>query len=397
MTQYDIIIIGGGMVGASLACALRDTALRIALVDAAPLNTTDDPRLIALNYSSYCLFNNIHVWDLMAPHAEAIKQVHVSDRGHLGMTRLNASDVGLAALGYVVPAKYINAALDKTLNQNSTERITILRPAKLKTLSQASGVATLTIEAADDEIQLTAKRVIGADGTHSTVREQLNITNEITDYQQSALVTVTTLNRPHQQIAYERFHQSGAIAMLPLTEQRCATIWTDEKNVITALQQLDDGAFLAELQQQFGYRAGRLLCVGKRHVFPLQMVKTSQTHKERVLLIGNAAHTLHPIAAQGLNLALAEIAMLAQVIVDNPTLTDWQPYLDWQQQQETASSGLSHQLPQLFANDFSLVNFIRQLGLIGLDLIPPLKRRFAWRAMGRSHNTPRLLLKNHSL
>jgi 2-octaprenyl-6-methoxyphenol hydroxylase len=393
MTQYDIIIIGGGMVGASLACALRDSPLRIALVDAAPLNTADDPRLIALNYSSYCLFNNLRVWDLMAPHAEAIKQVHVSDRGHLGMTRLNATDVGLAALGYVVPAKYINAALDQILSQNTNGRIAVLRPAKLKTLTQTDSLATLTIETAAGEIQREAKLVIGADGTHSTVREQLAITNEITDYQQNALVTITTLNRPHQQIAYERFHPGGAIAMLPLTEQRCATIWTDEKSVITQLEQLDDAAFLAELQQQFGYRVGRLLGVAKRHVFPLQMVKTSQTHKQQVLLIGNAAHTLHPIAAQGLNLALAEIAMLAEVLLDNPALTDWQPYLDWQQQQASASSGLSHQLPQLFANDFSLMNFIRQVGLIGLDIIPPLKRRFAWRAMGRSHHTPSLLLK----
>jgi 2-octaprenyl-6-methoxyphenol hydroxylase len=373
MQPFDIVIIGGGMVGASLACALRDTSLRIALVDAAPLNTENDPRLIALNYSSYCLFNNLGVWDAMASHAEAIKQVHVSDRGHLGMTRLNASDVGLSALGYVVPAKYINAALDHTLNQHAanhpeSQHITILRPAKLKMLTQTDKLATLTIETESGEIQLETKLVIGADGTHSTVRAELGITSEVTDYQQSALVTITTLNRPHQNIAYERFHTSGAIAMLPLTEQRVATIWTDEKEVIAHLLQLNDAEFLAELQKQFGYRVGRLMSVAKRHMFPLQMMKTTQTHKQQVLLIGNAAHTLHPIAAQGLNLALAEIAMLAQVILDTPQLTDWQPYLDWQQKQESASAGLSHQLPRLFASDFSVMNFIRQLGMIGLDI-----------------------------
>jgi 2-octaprenyl-6-methoxyphenol hydroxylase len=385
--QYDIIIIGGGMVGGSLACALRHTSLRIALVDAAPLHTQDDPRLIALNYSSYCLLNNIGIWEALNSHATAIKQVHVSDRGHFGITRINASDVNLSALGYVVPAKYINAAID-----NNLEGISLFRPAKLKTLIQSEQGATLRIETENGEIELSTQLVIGADGSYSTVREQLGIPSDTIDYHQSALVTITELKRSHNNIAYERFHAAGAIAMLPLTEQRSATIWTDKTDVIEHLLQLNDADFLAELQKQFGYRAGRLLRIGKRHVFPLKMLSTTQMRQQHVILIGNAAHTLNPIAAQGLNLALAEIAMLAEIIQDNPTNINWQSYIEWQQKQQATSTQLSHQLPLAFSSDFSLLNFVRQIGMIGLDICPPMKRGFTRRALGRTAHTPKLLL-----
>lgn len=389
--QYDIIIIGGGMVGGSLACALRDTSLRIALVDAAPLNPTQqDPRLIALTHSSYCLLNNLNIWNELAPHAEPIKQVHVSDRGHFGITRLNASDMGLSALGYLVPAKYINAGIDTLLN--NSPHITQFRPAKLKTLTQSENGVTLIIATETGEITLESKLVIGADGSHSTVREQLGIKSETTDYGQSAIVTATTLQRSHQNIAYERFHRNGAIALLPLTEQRAATIWTDTTDAIQQLMQLDDAAFVNELQKQFGYRAGRLLNVSQRHVFPLYRLKVEKTVQQHVLLLGNAAHTLNPIAAQGLNLALTEIAVLAEMLIDNPNQTNWQPYIEQQQRQETASTQLSHHLPWFFSHDILLLNTARQLGMIGLDICPPLKRHFAWRAMGRTTKTPRLLL-----
>jgi 2-octaprenyl-6-methoxyphenol hydroxylase len=395
MNAYDIIIIGGGMVGASLAAALRDAPFTIALVDAAPVQNTDDPRLIALNDSSCCLFQHLGIWDALLPHAAAIKQVHVSDRGHFGITRLNANDVKLDALGYVVPAKYINAALDDVLQQEQSN-LKIFRPAELITLTQQDDQVTVQLTTTSGACTLTGKLVIGADGTHSTVRAELGIDSDITEYEQSALVTITTLNRPHQGVAYERFHPGGALAMLPLTGQRAATIWTDDKNVIADLLNASDADFLATLQQQFGYRLGRLLATGQRHFYPLRMIKSTQLLKQRVLLIGNAAHTLHPIAAQGLNLALAEIAMLVQVLMDTPTLSDWQPFLRWQQQQIAASARLSHQLPQLFGSAFSLLTLVRQIGMLGLDLTPPLKRRFTWRALGHTNDTPRLLLKKNS-
>jgi 2-octaprenyl-6-methoxyphenol hydroxylase len=382
MQQYDIIIIGGGMVGASLACALRDTPLSIALIDAAPLSTQDDPRLIALNYHSYSLFEELHIWPNLAPFAAAIQQVHVSDRGHFGKVRINANDMGLSALGYVVPAKHINAALNETLN--TQKNVKIFRPAKLKSLAQTDSTATLGIETAAADILLEGTLIIGADGSHSTVRELLGITTHTVDYQQSAIVTVTTLQRPHKNIAYERFHPQGAIAMLPLVGQQCATIWSDKTATVQELMQLDDEAFLQRLQHNFGYRLGKLIGVAKRHVYPLQMLQSDQQIKQHVILIGNALHTLNPIAAQGLNLALTEISMLAKnIIAQTETLAtpNWQQYLAWQQQQQSASTKLSHQLPRLFSQNSTLLNIARQIGMVGLDICPPLKRRFAWRAL----------------
>jgi 2-octaprenyl-6-methoxyphenol hydroxylase len=383
--RYDIIIVGGGMVGASLACALRDTPLNIALVDAMPVNTTDDPRLIALNYSSFRLFDNLDLWPLLAPHAAPIQQVHVSDRGRMGMLRIKSQDLQLPVLGYVVPAKNINAALNTALS----ERISIFRPATLKKLSQQDTHAELVIETIDGDIELEGNLIIGADGSHSTVRDLLGISTKTVDYQQSAIVTITELSRSHQNIAYERFHNTGALAMLPLTENRCATIWTDENSIVKNLMQMDDDAFLAALQTQFGYRLGRLQKIAKRHTYPLQLLKSTKKSDRHVLLIGNAAHTLHPVAAQGLNLALSEIAMLAESLSEQSNL---QKFFDWQSQQESASTQLSHQLPALFTKKFFLASFARQLAMIGLDICPPIKRRFANKAIGRIGNLPQLLL-----
>jgi 2-octaprenyl-6-methoxyphenol hydroxylase len=388
---YDLIIIGSGMVGASLAAALRESALKIALIDSTPPHPAEDHRLIALNYSSYCFFKNIGVWDKLAPYAESIQQVHISNRGHLGAVRLCANELNLATLGYVVPAKYINAALQNLLE--TQKNITLFRPATLKNFTQHATHVSAQLQTAENEILLDGKFLIGADGTQSTVRTQLGIPIETIDYAQNALVTVTELQRPHLNMAYERFHATGAIAMLPLKENRCATIWTDSTKTIQELLELDEAAFLAILQKQFGYRLGRFQAISKRYTYPLKMLTSTQIHNARVLLIGNAAHTLHPIAAQGLNLALAEIAMLTQIILldaDNP---NWEKYLAWQQQQQTASTQLSHKLPWLFANDFSLIHFGRQLAMIGLNNCPTLKKEFARRAMGRTTALPRLLLE----
>ncbi len=390
---YDLVIIGSSMVGASLACALRDTSLQIALIDAAPL-TIEDPRLIALNDSSCCLFKNLNLWEKIAPYATAIQQVHVSHKGRFGITRLAAEEIGLTSLGHVVPAHYINAALQNVLF--SAKNITILRPAKLKALSQTDAHAALTLATASGEQEIEGKIIVGADGSDSMVRKLTDIPTDVIDYQQSAIVTITELQKSHQQIAYERFHQTGAVAMLPLMGQQCATIWTDSHASISSLMQLDDTEFRLALQKQFGYRLGCLIKTNKRHVFPLQQLRAKQWIKQNVILIGNAAHTLHPIAAQGLNLALYEIAILAETILEQTqhqktlSLQPLQEKIDARQQ---ISARLSHRLTWLFTTDFFMINKIRELSMIGLDIFPFVKRHFILRALGRTHYVPQLLLE----
>lgn len=390
--QFDIIIIGGGMVGAALARALRASSFKIALVDAAPAETSDDARLIALNHSSYILLNNLDIWKTLAPHAAAINQVHVSHRGHFGMSRLLASDLQLSALGYVVPAKYINQALYQHI-----ENMTLIRPGILQDLIQYSDHVKIVINTPEGEKHITGKIVIGADGTHSTVRKLLQIPTKIHDYAQSALVTITELQRSHNNIAYERFQKKqGAIAMLPLIGNRVATIWSDTRENILALQKISTAEFLSRLQKQFGYRLGRFNSIHERFVYPLQSIQAEQKVKQRVILIGNAAHTLHPIAAQGLNLAFYEIAALCDYLtehhIEKISLTDFAT------QQQKISLTLSHYLTRIFSEDFFadifMIRAARQLGMIGLDMCQPLKKHFVKQAIGQTGRVP-LLLRDH--
>lgn len=363
---YDIIIVGGGMVGASFAYALRDTPHRIALIDNTALNPLDDHRLIALNTSSQAFLKQCELWEKLESFATPIHEIHVSERGSFGMTRLQQQN-----LGYVVPAKNINAILYEHLAQT---KIDILRPANLTQLTEFDDQVEIKISTPQGEKTLTSKILIGADGSHSTVRKLLNIPTKSIDYQQSALVTITTLQRHHRYVAYERFHTTGAIAMLPLEDNQCATIWSDKTAIISELKQLSDAAFLQRLQQQFGYRLGRLCATQKRHVFPLHFIQAELMGKQHTLLIGNAAHTIHPLAAQGLNLAFQEVAQLVQIIL--------QQSLDIKQLQKVFlprqhfSLQLSHRLNRLFSTDFFLLNCARQLGLLSFDILPFIKQRF---------------------
>lgn len=382
--QYDIVIVGGGMVGAAMAAGLAQLNQRIALIDASPLDAADDHRLIALNHTSHCFFKNIGIWSDLAPHAAPIQRIHVSHQGHFGVTRMAAHECHLDALGYVVPAHYINKALYSRLNH-----IDLIRPARLQALSQDAEGVMLTMTTPTDEKIIFAKSVIGADGTQSTVRDLLQIAVEKKDYQQSALVTVTTLQREHNHIAYERFLTRGAIAMLPLSGQRVATIWTDDNPRIEELLALNDAQFIAECQKHFGYRLGRLLSVSQRFCYPLQRLRAKQTVQGRVLLMGNAAHTVHPVAAQGLNIALFEVAALIEHVAKYHSLHDFsidELPLQFSQQ-------LSHRLLGIFSADFFGLNTVRQWGMVGMDACVFAKRQLLERAFGQVGQMPALLLQ----
>lgn len=398
MQQYDLIIVGGGLVGAGLAAALRQSPLRIALIDA-KLPSSDDPRLFALNTSSCQFLENLNVWQQINKYASAIHQVHVSHQGHFGAVRLNRDEVNLSALGHVIPARYIEAALNEELQ--ALPNCTVYRPATLQAIHQENNQVQLRIVTENGEIKLQAAIVIGADGTESTVRKLLNIKTDIFDYEQGALVTRTQLHHTHHNIAYERFEKNGgAIAMLPLINNECATIWTADKQTISQLRELSDAEFLAVLQKEFGYRLGRLQSISQRHFFPLRMVRAEKAVEQSVLLLGNSAHTLHPIAAQGFNLALYEVAALAEVILEKSskqqaiTTQDLQGIHAHTQKQQAASIGVSHRLSRLFTSSSPFVGLAAQLGMISLDITTPIKKRFIKQMMGRKGSVPRLLLSD---
>lgn len=387
--RFDLIIVGGGLVGAGLAAALRQSPLQIALIDAR-VPSNDDPRLFGLNSTSCHFLKNLGIWEQLAEHAAPIHQVHVSRKGRFGAVRLQREDLKLKELGNVIPARHIEHAL----NTMSLPNVTLFRPAQLKAITQQDGVASLTLITETGEKILQSSIVIGADGTESTVRKCLNIKTDITDYDQSAIVTRTQLSRSHQHIAYERFTDNGAIAMLPLTGNECATIWSAETTFISELMTLTDAEFLVALQKEFGMRLGPLQGISQRHLFPLRMVRAEKMVDQCVFLLGNSAHTLHPIAAQGFNLALYEVATLVDAIMTHETFTaaELQEISHKTQSQQATSIGVSHRLSQLFANESACVNIGLQLGMIGFDLVTPLKKRFLEGMMGKTRYVPSLLL-----
>jgi 2-octaprenyl-6-methoxyphenol hydroxylase len=398
MRYFDLIIVGGGAVGAGLSIALKETGLKIALIDATAYKH-DDPRLFALNAGSCQFLKNLRLWPVLAQHAAVINQVHVSSQGYFGAVRLRSDEIALPELGHVIPARYLDEALQKALLD--LNHCTVYRPAKLQTLSQSDHLAQLTILTEEGEqLLLQAPLVIGADGTQSTVREQLSIQTTVFDYEQSAIVTKTTLHRSHHHIAYERFTPQGAIAMLPLTGNECATIWTADNKTITDLMAMTSNDFLSHLQQTFGYRLGKLVAVENRNTFPLRMVKAEKPMQGCVYLLGNAAHTLHPIAAQGLNLALYEVAVLVESLTKKMnqgqlfSANDFESVYSRIQRQQANSIGFSHRLASLFSKPSWLLGLTVPIGMMGLDIATPIKKRLMEGIIGRRGCVPRLLLSD---
>ena len=394
--RYDLIIVGGGLVGAGFAAALKPAGLRIALVDAR-LPSSDDPRLFALNASSCQFLSNLGLWPQLAPHAAPILQVHVSHQGHFGAVRMHHDDVNLPSLGHVIPARYIETALNDTLL--TLPNTDVYRPARLKMLNQTEQEAAVILDTDDGEIILHAAVVIGADGTASTVRKLVNIPVDVVDYQQSAIVTRVGLRRAHHNIAYERFYAHGAIAMLPLPGDESACIWSANHAEAERLAALSDDNYLSEMQKLFGFRLGRLQSIQQRHIFPLQMMRAERTHDGCVLLLGNSAHTLHPIAAQGFNLALYEAAVLVEGMLkklnscESVTATDLHAILEQSRQQQSVSVSVSHWLAQIFSYDSAPANLLLSLGMTGFNAVTPLKKKFTSVMTGRSGRVPSLLMR----
>ncbi len=392
--RYDIVIIGGGLVGTGLAAALRDSGFRIALIDAR-MPSNNDHRLFALSASSCQFLQNLDLWQKLATHAAPIHQVHVSRQGRFGAVRLKREEARVAALGHVIPAREVETVLNDLVAALPEQICNIYRPAKLLSLTQQAACVELNIETAEGKLALEASVVIGADGTESTVRNELKIAVEETDYQQTAIVFKTSLQRSHQHIAYERFTNDGAIAMLPLPDNQCASIWSVANEKAAQLLAMDDATFLQSLQNEFGYRLGKLRAVSPRQTYPLRMRRAKQMVAGRIMLIGNAAHTLHPIAAQGFNLAVREAAALVDAFAAaNGDATQVNLEKAYQQtlKQQNMSMGVSNKLPDLFSSQNALLSVVVQLGMIGLDVLSPFKQYFIKGMMGRGGAVPSLLL-----
>lgn len=388
MSRVQLAIIGGGLVGASLVLALQEGARqrgwRIVLIEPfAPGNSYQpsyDARSSALSYGTRQIYERLGLWPALSARAEPIRQIHVSDRGRFGATRLSAESEGVPALGYVVENAWLGQCLWQALD---AEVVEWRCPAEVTALQALGDGYRLTL---NDGSQLDCDLAVLADGGRSGLREQLGITVKTTPYGQNALIANISTAEAHQGQAFERFTDEGPMALLPLSENRSALVWTRQGSDAQRLAALPDREFLAELQQVFGYRLGALTQVGARHLYPLSLVEASEQVRPHLVVLGNAAHSLHPIAGQGYNLSLRDTLALAEALLDSPaTPGDFsvlQDYLQRQRLDQQLTVGFSDQVTRLFSTAQPLLVAGRNLGLLGLDLLPPAKHWFARQAMG---------------
>ncbi len=392
-TDFDILIVGGGMVGASLALALKNTSLTIAIIEAFAPDSTQQPsyddRGIALSYGSQRIFESMGLWPQLSTYCTAITDIHVSDRGHFGITRLSAEDENVPALGQVITARSMGIVLNQALAQQ--DNLELFSPNNVTSLIQHKNHVELTLKEGQ---KLTAKLVVAADGAQSTIRQLLGLDALTRDYGQTAITANITPERPHQRRAFERFTDAGPIALLPMSDNRCSLVWTVKSGDEVDILNLSDQDFLAQLQDRFGYRLGKLMQVGQRNSYPLKLMQADQPTQQRIVLIGNAAHSLHPIAGQGFNLGLRDVAALADVLSNQPEdcgvprlLHDYAQWRLDDQDNVINSTGL---LVDLFSNDNPLLGHFRGAGLALVELFPPAKHWLARKSMGLARKQPKL-------
>lgn len=381
------------MVGASLAIALQNSPLKIAVIEAQPLQTDSQPsyddRGIALSFGSQRIYQSMGLWPDIAAYATPIKYIHISDRGRFGVTRLSADKEQVPALGQVLTAREFGHQLNDRLQRQSN--LTLLCPAQVTAIEQQAHHVELTLNSNES---YRAKLIVAADGKNSTIRQLLGLGSWQQQYAQTAVTANISTDKKHQGWAYERFTDSGPMALLPMSDNRSSLVWTVKSGEENLLLNCSDEEFLQRLQQRFGYRAGRFVRVGQRHSHPLTLMQADMPVQNRVVFIGNAAHSLHPIAGQGFNLGLRDVAVLADLLdntqQDCGDMRLLQAYQQWRQQDQDQVIKATDKLVKLFSNDISLLGHLRGASLAMMDNLPPAKRWLAQKSMGLGQKQPRL-------
>lgn len=385
--QVDVLIVGGGLTGAALMLALVGMGLRIRLVEAHGFNerisTNFDARTLALAPASMRILQMLGVWPQLLTHATPISSIHVSQTQRFGRALMNYSADNPA--GFVVEMQHINSTLHHLLEYKN-----IIAPATLVSLDCQSGRAVIKEQEAEHTI--TAGLVVAADGARSTVRQLAGLPVNLKNYHQQAIVANIAINRSHHNRAWERFTATGAIALLPMSDNRLALVWALPPNDASQLMAMTDSDFLKQLQQAFGYRPGRFIKVGKRSMYPLQQAIMPKQTAWPLVFVGNAAHSLHPVAGQGFNLGLRDVAVLAQCInqygLNADMLSHYQAMREYDQ---TAIIHLTDGLIQAFTSSLPGLGMLRGLGLLAFDNSGLLQTALTHHARGFSGVVPDLV------
>lgn len=408
--KVDVAIVGGGMVGASLALALRGLDVDVLIIEGVAPGSSAQPsfddRTTALGNASRRIFESLGVWGDIAPHAAGIRTIHVSDAGRFGFARLRAEEQGIDAFGYVVANRVIGTALWQRLSASeatlaASGGISLRVPARPEDIEITADGAKFTVVSDEKgREQVEARLLVAADGAHSAVRAAAAIEADVEDYDQIAIVANVGADRPHDGTAYERFTPTGPLAVLPLYDGSYGVIWSCRPQDAAGVLSLDDDSYLRELQARFGWRAGRFVQAGRRVSYPLKLTRAAATTATRTVLIGNAAQALHPVAGQGFNLGLRDAAMLAEVIanageggvvggdVGAPDLL--RRFTDWRAADRGGVVRFTDGLVKLFGSSRPGVGILRNLGLLMFDLAPPAKSALARVSAGFGGPTPRL-------
>lgn len=397
--DVDLAIVGGGLVGTSLALALGPSGLRVALIegvapDAAAQPSFDD-RTTALGNGTRRVFEALGVWSAMECEAAPIRQIHVSDAGRAGFARLDAREHDIDAFGYVITNRSMGRALNNALDaQSGIER---RMPARCTSVEFDTQMVRLQTEPAGRPLR--AQLVVAADGAHSLVRAAAGLSANVEDYQQVAIVAHVASSRPADGTAYERFTPNGPFAVLPLHDGHYGVVWTVSPAAAEEILALSDAEYLTRLQTAFGWRIGRLLRVGRRQSYPLRLTRAEGLTAPRCVLIGNAAQALHPVAGQGFNLGLRDAVTLAEVLADarredvRVDVGSADLLAEFVRRRAADRDGIidfTDRLVKLFGDQRPGVPLLRDVGLLLFDLSPTAKQAMSRLSWGFAGRTPRL-------
>jgi 2-octaprenyl-6-methoxyphenol hydroxylase len=398
-TDYDIIVAGGGMIGTSLGLALAPLGLRVAVVEAiargAEQQPSFDDRSTALSRSSQRMFEAMALWPDIVAASTPIRSIHVSDKGRFGFSHIDANEQGVEALGYVVINRVLGQVLQAALA--AVPDLDLICPGRITRVSLGDESATVTLEEQAGERTLSCRLLVAADGANSSVRDMIGISATRTDYDQWAVIGNLLTERKHEQRAYERFTEQGPVAMLPIADDRTAFVWILSPGMAQEALAMAADEFAAKIQEAFGFRLGRFSKVGERAAYPLSLTKSNGLVSRRSVVVGNAAHGLHPVAAQGFNLGMRDVAALCDCIADARRsgrdiggVSVLEEYAEWRRPDHAKLVRFTDGIVRLFGDSRRPVRMLRNIGMLGFDLVPGVRRAFARHTMGLAGRLPRL-------
>lgn len=397
-SQYDVLIIGGGMVGLTLACALGQSnlALKIAVLEAREAGEVGeeyDLRVSAISRASQQVFRNLGAWTgIESRRLCAFEHMHVWDATGDGEIHFDAANLGVDALGHIVENRVTQAALLDRLK--ALANVEWICPAEVEHIDYQPLNSRVDLV---DGRNLQGRLLVGADGASSRVRQAASIELDTADYHQKAVVCVVESMQPHQHTAWQRFLPTGPLAFLPLADGRCSIVWSCSEQQADELVALDETAFMQQLELAFDRKLGAVKSVGPRAAFPLVRRHAQQYVKQGLALIGDAAHTIHPLAGQGVNLGILDAASLAEVMIkaeqqrqDFASYRNLRKFERWRRGENSLMMYSMSGFKNLFSNENSELSLLRNLGLSLVDKLSPVKHRFMRHAMGLDGDLPEL-------